>query len=165
MRGGSKQAALQGRPGAYEWLSRGLLESIVAFIERAKDDAWSLEGAFYEFQWPAVQDALKAAERRGVHLSIIYDDIESDTGSWEKNEKAIEDAGLADVCKPRQRGRLMHNKFLVLSEGGKLQALLFGSTNLTENGIFGHANCVHIIEGEKPGILIAGKAKDSRSER
>ncbi|MDM9645796.1 phospholipase D-like domain-containing protein [Rhizobium sp. S163] len=138
-------------PGAYEWLSRGLLESIVSFIDRAKDSTWSLKGAFYEFQWPAVLEALKAAETRGVKLSIIYDDIESDTGPWEKNEKAIEDAGLAGVCKPRQHGRLMHNKFLVLSEAGKPQALLFGSTNLTENGIFGHANCVHIIEGEEPG--------------
>ena len=40
----------------------------------------------------------------------------------------------------------MHNKFLVLVHRGKPQALLFGSTNLTENGIFGHANCVHIVE-------------------
>jgi phosphatidylserine/phosphatidylglycerophosphate/cardiolipin synthase-like enzyme len=137
-------------PGAYEWLSRGLLESIVAFVERAKDNTWSLKGAFYEFHWPAVLDALKAAERRGVELSIIYDDIESETGPWEKNEKAIEDAELIDVCKPRRNGRLMHNKFLVLSEGNVPQALLFGSTNLTENGIFGHANCVHIIKGEEP---------------
>ncbi|MFP5076657.1 phospholipase D-like domain-containing protein [Rhizobium sp. YIM 134829] len=138
-------------PGAYKWLSRGLLESLVDFIKRAKDGSWSLKGAFYEFQWPEVLEALKAAERRGVHLSIIYDDIESDTGPWEKNEKAIDDAGLTAVCRPRERGRLMHNKFLVLSHAGKPQALLFGSTNLTENGIFGHANCVHIIEGEEPG--------------
>jgi phosphatidylserine/phosphatidylglycerophosphate/cardiolipin synthase-like enzyme len=40
----------------------------------------------------------------------------------------------------------MHNKFLVLLHRDKPQALLFGSTNLTENGIFGHANCVHIVE-------------------
>jgi phosphatidylserine/phosphatidylglycerophosphate/cardiolipin synthase-like enzyme len=42
----------------------------------------------------------------------------------------------------------MHNKFLVLTENGKAKALLFGSTNLTENGIYGHANLAHIIEDE-----------------
>jgi phosphatidylserine/phosphatidylglycerophosphate/cardiolipin synthase-like enzyme len=40
----------------------------------------------------------------------------------------------------------MHNKFLVLTENGNPRALLFGSTNLTENGIFGHANCAHVVE-------------------
>ena len=40
----------------------------------------------------------------------------------------------------------MHNKFLVLMKGSKPVAVLFGSTNLTENGIFGHANCTHVVE-------------------
>ncbi|NEI06152.1 hypothetical protein GUK34_15115 [Rhizobium leguminosarum] len=137
-------------PGAYEWLSRGLLESILAFIARAQGAGWSLKGAFYEFQWPAVLNEIAAAKDRGVEVSIIFDDIESETGPWEKNEKAISDAGLTQVCKQRQNGKLMHNKFLVLSKDNAPQALLFGSTNLTENGIFGHANCVHIIEGAEP---------------
>ncbi|HWI86025.1 MAG TPA: phospholipase D-like domain-containing protein, partial [Sphingomonas sp.] len=40
--------------------------------------------------------------------------------------------------------------FLVLSHNDAPVALLFGSTNLTENGLFGHANCAHIIEGADP---------------
>ena len=42
----------------------------------------------------------------------------------------------------------MHNKFLVLTEKSKPTAVLFGSTNLTENGIFGHANCTHVVEND-----------------
>jgi hypothetical protein len=137
-------------PGAYEWLSRGLVEGILAFVDRAKGPGWSLKGAFYEFQWPQVLNALAAAKARGVDVSIVYDDIENDTGPWEKNEEAIGKAGLTAVCKARTKGTLMHNKFLVLSQGTKPVALLFGSTNLTENGLFGHANCAHVIEGKDP---------------
>jgi phosphatidylserine/phosphatidylglycerophosphate/cardiolipin synthase-like enzyme len=52
------------------------------------------------------------------------------------------------VTTPRTNGTLMHNKFLVLTKNGKPQAVLFGSTNLTENGLFGHANCTHVVEGK-----------------
>jgi phosphatidylserine/phosphatidylglycerophosphate/cardiolipin synthase-like enzyme len=137
-------------PGAYRWLSRGLLESIVGFIGRAEGQGWSLRGAFYEFQWRDVLEALAAAKARGVEISIVFDDIENPTGPWEENEEAIGSAQLGDVTIPRRNGTLMHNKFLVLSRGEEPVALLFGSTNLTENGIFGHANCVHIVEGSEP---------------
>lgn len=135
---------------AYEWLSRGLIEAIVGFIERATGPGWSLRGAFYEFQWPKVLEALAKAKQRGVDVAIVFDDIESDTGPWDANEDAIKKAGLEDVVIPRTHGTIMHNKFLVLGHGGTPRALMFGSTNITENGIFGHANCVHIIEGAHP---------------
>lgn len=137
-------------PGAYQWLSRGLFESIITFIERAEGPGWSLKGAFYEFQWKPVLDALRAAHDRGAAVSIVFDDIESETGPWENNEAAIENSDLKDFSIPRTHGRLMHNKFMVLSRNDEPIALLFGSTNLTENGIFGHANCVHVIEGADP---------------
>ena len=40
----------------------------------------------------------------------------------------------------------MHNKFFVLTKDNKPIAVWTGSTNLTENGIFGHSNCAHVIE-------------------
>ncbi|WP_199699203.1 phospholipase D-like domain-containing protein [Oleomonas cavernae] len=134
------------RSGAYEWLSRGLLEGVIAFITRAEDDSWGLKGAFYEFQWPAVLEALRAAKGRGADVEIVFDDIENASGPRAKNEAAIKAAKIKGLCVPRRNGTLMHNKFLVLTKDGRAKALLFGSTNLTENGIFGHANCVHIVE-------------------
>lgn len=133
-------------PGAYEWLSRGLLEGILAFIGRATDASFGLKGAFYEFQWPTVLEALGAAKARGADVTIVFDDIESDSGPWDDNEDEIRKAHIEAICVPRRNGKLMHNKFIVLTKDGEPIALLFGSTNLTENGIFGHANCVHIVE-------------------
>jgi phosphatidylserine/phosphatidylglycerophosphate/cardiolipin synthase-like enzyme len=132
--------------GAYDWLSRGLLEGVLGFIRRAKDGNWGLKGAFYELQWPAVLEALRDARRRGADVKVVFDAIEGDSGPKAKNETAIGNARIKGLCIPRTNGTLMHNKFLVLTHRGKPQALLFGSTNMTENGIFGHANCVHLVE-------------------
>ncbi len=151
----NKKPSIAG-PGAYQWLSRGLFEGIIAFIDRAKGPGWSLKGAFYEFQWKPVLDALRAAHDRGVAVSIVFDSIENETGPWEKNADAIKASHLEDFCIERTHGTLMHNKFLVLGEDDQPTALLFGSTNLTENGIFGHANCVHIVEGTDPATEYLG---------
>jgi phosphatidylserine/phosphatidylglycerophosphate/cardiolipin synthase-like enzyme len=40
----------------------------------------------------------------------------------------------------------MHNKFFVLSKNDQPKAVWTGSTNLTENGIFGHSHLGHIVE-------------------
>lgn len=40
----------------------------------------------------------------------------------------------------------MHNKFIVLLKDGAPMQVLTGSTNYTENGIFGHLNCAHIVD-------------------
>ncbi|HWI84886.1 MAG TPA: hypothetical protein VNT42_01000, partial [Sphingomonas sp.] len=93
-------------PGAYQWLSRGLIEGILAFIERAQGPGWSLKGAFYEFQWPAVLEALAAANLRGAEVSIVFDSIENATGPRPKNAAAITDAGLDSCCIKRTHGRL-----------------------------------------------------------
>src|SRR4029079_10148135 len=127
-------------PAAYDWLSRGLLEGIVAFIRRATGAGYELRGAYYEFQWAAVLDELRKARQRGVKVDVVFDDIDGASGAHRANEAAIETARIKSITTPRTAGKLMHNKFLVLLHAGKAQAVLLGSTNLTENGLFGHAN-------------------------
>jgi phosphatidylserine/phosphatidylglycerophosphate/cardiolipin synthase-like enzyme len=134
------------RDAAYKWLSRGLFESFVAFVERAGGKNAGLYGAFYEFQWPDALRALRAAGDRGADVCVLYDAIPSKTGPKQKNEDAIKAANLGGQVKPRTVGKIMHNKFLVLTKGGKPVAVWTGSTNLTENGIFGHMNVGHIVE-------------------
>jgi phosphatidylserine/phosphatidylglycerophosphate/cardiolipin synthase-like enzyme len=136
--------------GAYEWLSRGLLEALLAFIRRAKD-GWSIHGAVYEFQWPAVLNALKEAHENGVRVKVLFDNIEAyqdgkPKGPWKNNRDAIAKAKIKQLCKGRANGKLMHNKFFVLSENGTPKAVWTGSTNLSENGIFGHSNLGHVVE-------------------
>ena len=138
-------------PGAYEWLSRGLLEALVAFLGRA-GQGWEVHGAVYEFQWPEALTAVRQAHLRGAKVTVLYDDIEGvdshgkPKGPFQKNRKAIDTANIMGLCKSRAHGKLMHNKFFVLSENGQPKAVWTGSTNLTENGIFGHSNVGHIVD-------------------
>jgi phosphatidylserine/phosphatidylglycerophosphate/cardiolipin synthase-like enzyme len=134
-------------PGAYEWLSRGLLEALVAFLERA-GQGWEVHGAVYEFQWPAALAAVRAAHQRGAKVHILFDDIAGSTGPSKKNREAIAKAKIKSLCKGRANGKLMHNKFFVLTRNGRPTALWTGSTNLTQNGIFGHSNVGQIVEDE-----------------
>lgn len=137
---------------AYRWLSRGLFEALLKFLERAEDDNYAIHGAIYEFEW---SDALKAcgdaAELRKVNVEIIYDAIKAATAK--DNREHILKAGIQHLCSERTVGTIMHNKFFILSKKDgngtyKPIAVWTGSTNLTENGIFGHSNCGHIVEDE-----------------
>jgi len=131
---------------AYVWLSRGLIEAFIAFLARAVDNHWSIHGAIYEFQWPATLAAVKAAHDRGVEVAILYDGIPSSSGPKTKNESAIAAAKIKGLCRARTLGKIMHNKFFVLSRDGIPKAVWTGSTNLTENGLFGHSNLGHAVE-------------------
>lgn len=139
--------SLQG--AAYKWLSRGLLEAFKKFVGRADGKSYGLYGAVYEFQWPEALAAVKDAVDSGADVQIIYDAIPSDTGPVDRNEEAIANAKLKGVCFPRTNGKIMHNKFFVLTKDDKPVAVWTGSTNLTENGIFGHLNCGHAVEDPK----------------
>jgi phosphatidylserine/phosphatidylglycerophosphate/cardiolipin synthase-like enzyme len=131
---------------AFRWLSRGLLEALVAFVGRARGSSFGLYGAVYEFQWPAALKAIKDAAATGAKVSVIYDGILGGSGPLKKNEDAIAAAKIKGLCTPRTTGKIMHNKFFVLTKNDTPIAVWTGSTNLTENGIFGHSNCGHIIE-------------------
>ena len=126
---------------AFKWLSRGLVESLETFIGQAGAGD-ELKGAFFEFKNSRIYDALKAARTRGVAIKILYD---GDT-QREANETALEHMDLDDLVQARTRsGGFAHNKFLVLRRGGVSQEVWTGSTNLSENGIFGHSNNAHLI--------------------
>ena len=138
-------------PGAYEWLSRGLLEALLAFLSNAKA-GWEIHGAVYEFQWPAALEALRQAHLRGATVNVLFDNIEAfdkkgnPVGPWKANRAAIDAAHISGLCKGRSNGKLMHNKFFVLSKSGSPVAVWTGSTNLTENGIFGHSNVGQLVQ-------------------
>ena len=131
---------------AYDWLSRGLIEAITRFIGKAADASFSLRVAIYEFQWPEVLKALKSASERGADVKVIYDAIENaKEDPVHKNDEAIDTVGIRKLCEGFTTGKIMHNKFIVLLENGEPTEVLTGSTNYTENGIYGHLNCAHIV--------------------
>jgi phosphatidylserine/phosphatidylglycerophosphate/cardiolipin synthase-like enzyme len=131
---------------AYEWLSRGLLEGMLGFIARAEDASYALHGAIYEFQRPEALSALKAARKRKVKVKVVFDAIPGKSKPKKKNLDAIAAAKLIRESSGKTKGTIMHNKFLVLSHRDKPVAVWTGSMNWTENGIYGHSNCGHVVE-------------------
>ena len=137
------------KDAAFAWLSRGLLEALITFVSRAKSQSYGLYGAVYEFQWPAALQAIKDAAATGADVQVIYDAIPGSSGPKAANDLAISQAKIKGLCIERITGKIMHNKFFVLTKNHKPVAVWTGSTNLTENGIFGHSNCGHVIEDDE----------------
>jgi phosphatidylserine/phosphatidylglycerophosphate/cardiolipin synthase-like enzyme len=130
---------------AYTWLSRGLIESLERFIAQAGAGD-ELRGAFFEFKNKRIYAALKAAKTRGATIKVLYD---GDT-QREGNEEALDGSGIVSLTKARTRsGQFAHNKFLVLLQAGVAKEVWTGSTNLSDNGIFGHSNNAHIVRDDK----------------
>ena len=145
---------------AFRWLSRGLHEGILNFIGRAEGKRWKLRVAAYEFTEPQVLQSLRDAHLRGADVQIIYHARErvsektsvktgkttiTQTG---RNRIAVASARIKGLCHERQAKPqdISHNKFIVLLKGNEPRAVLTGSTNFTQGGIFGHSNVVHIVE-------------------
>lgn len=136
---------------AWDWLSRGLVEHMIGFIERAKKGD-ALVGAVYEFQHERVLEAIREAKNRGVKIKIIYDAVDGATGPRKPNIAAIKAAKIAGITKQRLNAKLMHNKFFVHVKKGQPDAVWTGSTNITLNGIFGHANVGHIVDDQEVAL-------------
>jgi len=140
------------RPGAYEWLSRGLKEAIIAFIKQARSGD-KIYGSFYEFRNDEILTAFKEAALNGVELHLIYDakdnqhyDSNGDfVESFPKvqNEEAITRVGLdalANVtmkARDRNKSYLSHNKFMILEQQGQPTKVWTGSTNISKGGFSG----------------------------
>ncbi len=137
-------------PAAFDWLSRGAAEAIRKFMERAKGPGWGLRVGAYEFTDDHVLQSLQDAWKlRHVDVQILYHAANDSTKV--SNEKEITKFGLGPICSPRRaKGlSLSHNKMIVLTKAGKAQAVLTGSTNFSDGGIYGHSNVVHICENNK----------------
>jgi phosphatidylserine/phosphatidylglycerophosphate/cardiolipin synthase-like enzyme len=131
---------------AYDWLSRGLIESIVNFIKKATGPGFGLRVAIYEFQWPTILKTIHDVAALGVDVKVLFDAIENaEESPVHPNEEAIAAAEIDGLCQGITEGKIMHNKFIVLLHNGQPVEVLTGSTNYTENGLFGHLNCSHIV--------------------
>jgi phosphatidylserine/phosphatidylglycerophosphate/cardiolipin synthase-like enzyme len=159
-----------GQP-AWDWLSRGLVESIRDFIRQANGNTWGLRVAAYEFTYKPILDLLRTAHHDGADVKILYHAREVDSEEHDKNHNvkldkhgkpiltqagvnraAVLGARIKGLCKERMaptKSDISHNKFIVLLKEGKPVAVLTGSTNFTEGGIFGHSNVVHIVQDPK----------------
>jgi phosphatidylserine/phosphatidylglycerophosphate/cardiolipin synthase-like enzyme len=132
-----------------KWLSRGLLEACLGYINETKaGDA--LRVAAYEFTYPPVLDALKALIDKGIDVKIVYHDTITDKGEDGPNETAMKASGLPindqKITFRRSKTKIPHNKFIVRLKSGKAPVEVWtGSTNFTPSGFLGQTNVGHRI--------------------
>lgn len=136
---------------AREWLENGLLGAVLDFISHAKDETWALDIAIYEYELQAIVDAVNAAFDRKVTIRLLYHAKKNDEQT-EINEHNLTKLP-AGSKKARVTHKIFHDKFIVLSKlsaAGERepQAVLCGSTNFTENGVYRQANVVHVSENK-----------------
>ncbi|MBV9835958.1 MAG: hypothetical protein JO055_16190 [Alphaproteobacteria bacterium] len=133
----------------WKWLSRGAHEAILDFIARATGPGFGLRVCAYEFRLKSVLEALGAAHRRKADVEILYD--AGKAFPRDENRKVVKATKIKDLCTERlpKPQALSHNKFIVLLKGKKPVAVLTGSTNFSEGGVFGQGNVVHVVDDEK----------------
>ncbi len=134
-----------------KWLSRGLLEACLSFIDKTPAGG-GLRVAAYEFTYAPFILALKSALLRGVDVRIVYHDTTEGGTRTGANERAIADAGMPErhngkqVLFKRTKPKIPHNKFMVRLAGGtKPVAVWTGSTNFTPSGFLGQTNVGHAL--------------------
>lgn len=135
---------------ARRWLSRGLREKILAFLERATCKNWALDMAIYEIELDDVVDSLLEARKRGADVRIVYHAKKKRDKQTRDNEKCLK--RLPKSAKTaRKTSSIFHQKFVVLSyvgsDGTKFPvSVLTGTTNFTGNGVYRQANMVHVVD-------------------
>jgi phosphatidylserine/phosphatidylglycerophosphate/cardiolipin synthase-like enzyme len=128
------------------WLSRGLLEACLDYINSTKPGE-ALRVAAYEFTYPPILKALKALIDRRIDVKIVYHDTSDGDGA---NEKAMTAVGLPindqSTTFKRSLTKIPHNKFIVrLKNGTDPVEVWTGSTNFTDSGFLGQTNVGHRI--------------------
>lgn len=142
-----KQPTSELRQAALDWLSRDLDDRLLAFINSAGAGD-RLHGAFYEFSYRPVLEALVAAAGRGVEVRLVVDAKDAKSSPRDANNAAIAATGFPPETIIRREARvsaIAHNKFLVLLRSDTPEQVWTGSTNLTIGGIHGQSNVGHLV--------------------
>jgi phosphatidylserine/phosphatidylglycerophosphate/cardiolipin synthase-like enzyme len=129
-----------------KWLSRGLLEACLEYINETKPGD-ALRVAAYEFTYPPILNALKALIDKGIDVQITYHDTMDEKQS---NEGPMKAAGLPindqKITYRRSKTKIPHNKFIVrLKNGTEPVEVWTGSTNFTPSGFLGQTNVGHRV--------------------
>src|SRR3712207_4153043 len=99
---GNKSPTQVPNGAAWDWLSRGLAEAIIAYVGQAKGSSYGLRASIYEFQQPDVLNAFKEASRSGADVKIVFDARPNSANTPNKhNREAIKAAGLEAITIPR----------------------------------------------------------------
>jgi phosphatidylserine/phosphatidylglycerophosphate/cardiolipin synthase-like enzyme len=134
---------------AFIWLSRGLEEAILQFIDRANSDEYGLRASVYEFSYYPVLEAFRRASENGADVKIVYDSRQE--YPRDATDESIEWANIRPLMirRTQPKSYISHNKFIVLLKDSVPLEVWTGSTNFTNGGIFGQANVGHIVRDQQ----------------
>jgi phosphatidylserine/phosphatidylglycerophosphate/cardiolipin synthase-like enzyme len=132
---------------AYNWLSRGLKESLLGFIHSAKSGD-KLHVAVYEFHDAEVAQAFKDALARGVEVSILHD-AKAGKRSTKESNHIIAEFGLESVRTKRTKVNISHNKLVVLLRKNKPIRAWTGSANFSENAFNYQTNTALVVKDKR----------------
>ena len=130
-------------PAAYQWLSRGLKESLLGFIAAAEPGD-TLHVAIYEFFDHEIAQAFKDAINRHVNVQIVHD-AKPGKHSTEENEEVINHFGLNDFRIKRTTVNISHNKIVIRLVNGTPCEVWTGSANFSENAFNFQTNTALIV--------------------
>jgi len=130
---------------ALNWLSRGLKESLLRFLDQATTGD-KLKLCIYEFHDSDIAQALQKAKSDGVELEILYD--AGKVKSQERNEHLLAQFGLMSNSSQRKNISISHNKFLVQLRNGKALSVWTASSNFSSNAFYKQTNQALQFENE-----------------
>ena len=135
------------KTAAYGWLSRGLKESLLSFIQDTQAGE-ALHVAIYEFVEDEVVGAFKEARDRGVDLKIVYHATPDDKRTAE-NEHVIHHFGVEDITFARTPVKISHNKLVIRLVNDEPVAAWTGSANFTENAFNFQTNAALVVRDQQ----------------
>ncbi len=89
---------------AFNWLSRGLEEALLAFISQAKDSSFSIRASLYELSHIPVAQAFVDAIDRGVDVKIVHHAKRKTAYKLKRNTNAVTQITYKDGTKSQKFG-------------------------------------------------------------
>jgi phosphatidylserine/phosphatidylglycerophosphate/cardiolipin synthase-like enzyme len=133
-----------------DWLANGLEDAFTDILKGATNVC----GAIYHLtdeEW--VMPDLTGFKGR---LSLVYEDRPNDTTCLPAIEDLEEAKGDKFEGEKRSKTNIMHNKFLVDEDNGRV---LMGSANYTPEGLTSQANLLHIFDSRELADLFIARQK------
>ena len=136
--------------GVMDWLANGLEDAFTDILK----DARRVSGAIYHLtdeQW-----VMPDLTNFKGQLSLVYEDRTNDTTCLPAIKALKKAKGGAFEGEKRSKTNIMHNKFLVDEDNGRV---LMGSANYTPEGLTSQANLLHIFDSRELADLFIARQK------
>ena len=132
-----------------------LYEGVTSLLDRADTEGGTINAALYELNDPnGLEKRLQAAGQGDPKSRNVILGNEQGVDAHKKpiedmdaqNRANLKAAGVNVIDRILGKGRIPHNKFMVLSQNGAPVAVLTGSTNWTSTGLCTQTNNTLVIE-------------------